>query len=143
MNTGPNGGTGWDARVTGMVKFWSDRGYSVTLTRNSPDFSAHKTEITAGRPDIINVVDDATYSDHDMTGVGYEEYQETTENYKWYRYVIVRDTWTNTPTSVYIYLPQLSWNETVKIKHKKKRGGLWGLFPFNPPRMLFTPLSLA
>ncbi|MBW5445819.1 hypothetical protein GE107_07065 [Cohnella sp. CFH 77786] len=52
MNTGTNGGTGWDNRVTGMVKFWSDRGYTVSVTRNSPSFSEHMTEINNGRPDI-------------------------------------------------------------------------------------------
>ncbi|KRE91146.1 hypothetical protein ASG89_34465 [Paenibacillus sp. Soil766] len=110
------GGTGWDNRVNGMKKFWSDRGYTVSVTRNSPSFSAHKTEINNNRPDIINVVGDATYGAHDMTGVGFEEYQESTENFKWYQYVIVRDTWDSTPTSVYIYLPNLAWNETVKVQ---------------------------
>lgn len=117
MNTNTsNGSTDWNNRVTGMVKFWSDRGYTVSVTRNSPSFSAHKTEINNNRPDIINVVGDATYSNHDMTGVGFEEYQESTENFKWYQYVIVHDTWNSTPKDVYIYLPNLSWNETVKVQ---------------------------
>ncbi|MCD1261371.1 C39 family peptidase [Paenibacillus athensensis] len=116
MNTNSSGATGWDDRVNGMKKFWSDRGYTVSVTRNSASFTDHKTEINANRPDIINVVGDATYSNHDMTGVGFEEYQESTENFKWYRYVIVHDTWNSTPKDVYIYLPQLSWNETVKVK---------------------------
>ncbi|AJS57309.1 C39 family peptidase [Paenibacillus sp. IHBB 10380] len=115
MNTNSAGGTGWDDRVNGMKKFWSDRGYTVSVSRGSANFNTHKTEMNANRPDIINVVNDATYSDHDMTGVGYEEYQDTDQNLKWFRYVIVHDTWSNTPTDVYLYMPQLSWNETVKV----------------------------
>ncbi|WP_020619049.1 C39 family peptidase [Paenibacillus daejeonensis] len=115
MNTLSNGTTNWNDRVTGMQNFWSDRGYSVAVTRISANFSTHKTEINNGRPDIINTVNDPTYSDHDMTGVGYEEYQDTNQNLAWFRYVIVHDTWSSTGTDVYLYLPQLSWNETVKV----------------------------
>ncbi|MGX1826778.1 C39 family peptidase [Paenibacillus taichungensis] len=115
MSTNSDGTTGWDNRVTGMKKFWTDRNYSVCVSRVSANFSTHKTEMTNNRPDVINVVGDATYGNHDMTGVGYEEYQDTNQNLAWFRYVIVHDTWSNTPTDVYIYLPQLSWNETVKV----------------------------
>lgn len=115
MNTDSNGTTGWSDRVTGMTNFWTDRNYSVSVSRVSANFSTHKTEMQNNRPDIINVVNDATYSNHDMTGVGYEEYQDTDQNFSWFRYVIVHDTWSSTTTDVYIYLPQLSWNETVKV----------------------------
>lgn len=109
--------TDWNNRVTGMTNYWKDRGYSVSVSRNSPGYTTHQTEINNGRPDIVNVVGDPTYSNHDMTGVGYEQYQETTENLKWYRYVIVHDTWTGTPKDVYLYLNNLnsSWNEIVKV----------------------------
>lgn len=43
-------------------------------------------------PTIINTVDDPTYENHDMTGVGYEQYQRTSTLFKWYQYLIVRDT---------------------------------------------------
>ncbi|GIP30798.1 C39 family peptidase [Paenibacillus sp. J2TS4] len=118
MNTNRDGTTGWDDRVTGMVNYWSDKNYKVSVSRVSASFSTHKTEMNNDRPDIINVVDDATYGNHDMTGVGYEEYQDTEQNLKWFRWVIVHDTWDNTPKDVYIYLPQLSWNETVKVVPK-------------------------
>lgn len=115
MNTNSNGGTDWQDRVTGMVNYWKDRNYNVSVSRISASFSSHKTEMNNNRPDIINTVGDATYSNHDMTGVGYEEYQDTEQGLAWFRWVIVHDTWPETPTDVYIYLPNLSWNETVKV----------------------------
>lgn len=53
-----------------------------------------------------------SYGNHDMTGVGYEQYDDGNNTYK---YVIVHDTWSSTTTNVYLYLPTLSWNETVRV----------------------------
>lgn len=110
------GATDWNNRVTGMVNFWKARGYNVSVTRTSPSFTNYRTEIVNGRPSIVNVVNDPTYKSHDMTGVGYEQYQETSEGNKWYQYVIVHDTWSTTPKDVYLYVGNLSsWYETVKV----------------------------
>jgi hypothetical protein len=53
-----------------------------------------------------------------MTGVGYEQYQDTEQDLEWYRYVIVHDTWTTTPKNVYLYVDDLldSWNEIVTVE---------------------------
>ncbi|RJE87730.1 hypothetical protein D3P07_15625 [Paenibacillus sp. 1011MAR3C5] len=117
MNTNVSSGgtTDWNDRVTGMKKFWNDRGWNVTVTRTSPSFATHRSQITNNRPTIINTTGDATYGNHDMTGVGYEEYQQTSTLFQWHRYVIVRDTWNTTPKSVYLYISNLSWNETVTV----------------------------
>ncbi len=118
MNTNPDGSTDWNDRVNGMEEYWEDRGYSVDVTRRSPSYTRHKNEIDDERPDIINVVDHPIYDDHDMTGVGYEQYQDTEQDLEWYRYVIVHDTWTTTPKNVYLYVDDLldSWNEIVTVE---------------------------
>lgn len=118
MNTTSEGTTGWDDRVTGMKNFWSDRNSTVSVSRVSANFSTHKTEMNNNRPDIINTVGDATYKNHDMTCVGYEEYQDTEQKLKCFRYVIVHDTWDSTPKDVCIYLPHIFWNKKVKVVPK-------------------------
>ncbi len=55
---------------------------TVSVSRVSANFSTHKSEMNDKRPDIINVAKDATYNNHDMTGVGYEEYRDTKQNLK-------------------------------------------------------------
>ncbi|HHW38507.1 MAG TPA: hypothetical protein GXX18_14935 [Bacillales bacterium] len=118
MNTDRSSGkTDWNDRVTGMINFWDQKGYSVSVSRVSDSYSTHKTEINNNRPNIINVVNDPTYENHDMTGVGYEEYQVPEENFKWYRFVIVHDTWPSTNKNIYLNLSNFSsWNEIVTVK---------------------------
>lgn len=108
--------TGWNDRVNGMVKYWKDRSYSVNVTRVSPSYNTHVSEINNSRPNIINTIGDPTYENHDMTGVGYEQYQDTNQNLKWTKYVIVHDTWAGTSKHIYLYLDTFSaWNEIVKV----------------------------
>ncbi|MEC0211372.1 C39 family peptidase [Paenibacillus ehimensis] len=112
-----NGGTTqWDDRVHGTWAFWSDRYYNgANVKRVSPSYSGHKDEINSNRPDIINTVNDPNYTNHDMTGVGYEEYQDTDQNFRWFTYVIVHDTWPSTPTDAYVYTGNLKWNESIYV----------------------------
>jgi len=118
MNTDSSTGkTDWNDRVTGMINFWDQKGYSVSVSRVSDSYSTHTTEINNNRPNIINVVNDPTYGNHDMTGVGYEEYQVPEENFKWYHFVIVHDTWPSTNQNIYLNLSNFSsWNEIVTVK---------------------------
>ncbi|MFC5775517.1 C39 family peptidase [Ectobacillus antri] len=102
MNTNRStGGTSVSNMRTGMINFWGARGYGVTVTTYSGSFSTHINEINAGRPDWVTTANHPVWGDHAMTGVGYEEYYNTSD-FTWYRQVILHDTWSSTPVDYWI-----------------------------------------
>ncbi|HDR7700301.1 C39 family peptidase [Bacillus toyonensis] len=93
----------WPLKMApGIKKYWNDRGYSPeTIYDDEISYEKYKGEIDAKRPIVINTRKDVMYSDHTITGVGYEELYIADMNER-YRTLIVHDTWNGTPVDAVI-----------------------------------------
>lgn len=103
------GGTNVTRIGPGLVSYVKSKGYSNFITSDVtyPSFANIKTEIDSGRPGLITLISDPTYTDHTVTLAGYSD--------EWnYDYIIIHDTWSSTPKKVYHYY-QSAW---VKYLHR-------------------------
>ncbi|MBG9757657.1 C39 family peptidase [Lysinibacillus sp. fkY74-1] len=100
MSTNSSGGTSVSNMKSGMKKYMNDRGYSPTIG-DSATFAYHKAEINAGRPSWITTASHPVWGDHAVTGVGFEEYYDTS-SLSWKRQIIVHDTWDSTVKDYWI-----------------------------------------
>lgn len=100
MFTDSQGGTLPSNFVSGIRKYMNDRGYSPTISTGST-FAFHKTQMNSGKPDKLGTSNHPVWGNHAVTGVGYEEYYDTS-SLGWNRMVIVHDTWDNTVRDYWI-----------------------------------------
>ncbi|QWI47045.1 S-layer homology domain-containing protein [Bacillus mycoides] len=104
-------GTYTDRIDPALQIYWNNRGYS------SPDFNyaaykkipfdTIKRELDSGRPYGFSVAKHNLYTEHYLTGIGYEELIIPDLNEK-FQTLIVHDTWDSTPEEVY-----LDYNELI------------------------------
>ncbi|MGG1263889.1 C39 family peptidase [Brevibacillus laterosporus] len=97
--------TSWDDTIEGIEAYWNDKGYkdvSVRGYNSGSRFSKHQSAMDDDRPDIIWLQRHPTYGNHAVTGVGYEEYQDADDDLRYYRSVIIHDTWSNTPKDCWV-----------------------------------------
>ncbi len=100
MNTDSDGRTWTYDMEYGLTKYMNDRGYYPTIDEVAT-FSYHKSELDADRPTWIVTSNHPFYNTHAVTGVGYEEFYDTT-NSTWSRHLIVHDTWNTTPREAWV-----------------------------------------
>lgn len=84
-----------------MDSYITSKGYSASVTSYAGSFSRHTTEIDAGYPSWVTTEKHPVWKDHAMTGVGYEEFYDTSSS-SWNRQLILHDTWYETPKDYYI-----------------------------------------
>uniref|UniRef100_UPI0020CF8721 S-layer homology domain-containing protein n=1 Tax=Bacillus thuringiensis TaxID=1428 RepID=UPI0020CF8721 len=93
----------WPSKMApGIKKYFNSRGYNPEVVYDeTPTYEEYKKELDAERPIIIGLRNNSIYSDHTITGVGYESMYipEINEDYK---DLIVHDTWDTTPVDVRI-----------------------------------------
>lgn len=95
MKTDTGGGTTIANAEDGIVSYVGTRGYITQISRiTAPTFINFKDSINTGKPNLITTADHPTYSDHAMTGIGYETYGGNT--------ILVRDTWDTTAKDVWL-----------------------------------------
>ncbi|MFB6649251.1 S-layer homology domain-containing protein [Bacillus toyonensis] len=95
--------------VPGVKQYWGERGYQPEVNLDTtPTYEEYTKEIDAGRPIIVSLVNDPMYSNHSVTGVGYEQMYipEINEDFKNF---ILHDTWEDTPVDAYY-----SYNDSQK-----------------------------
>jgi hypothetical protein len=95
MKTDASGGTKVPDAENGIISYAGSKGYYTQLTRvTGPTFIDFKDSINTGKPNLITTAGHPTYSDHAMTGIGYETYGGNT--------ILVRDTWSTTAKDVWL-----------------------------------------
>lgn len=95
------GSTAFTDMVPGFKKYWNNRGYNPEISFDeTTTYDEYVKEIDAGRPIAVSTLNDAFYSTHTITGVGYEQVYipEINEDYK---NIIIHDTWPITPVDTY------------------------------------------
>lgn len=112
MGTDSNGSTNVLFIMSGTIQYIKSKGYTNFdgYDLNPPSYYDVRNEINNSRPLLLSVIGHPTYENHTMACVGYEyvtELGEITEEY-----VIVHDTWSETPTDVYI-----AFDGTFKYAH--------------------------
>ncbi|MEC2870080.1 PA14 domain-containing protein [Bacillus bombysepticus] len=123
METTPEGATYATKGIEGLKKYFNTIGqYSVNIEQHSTwnkdphhtFFDIYKEEINADRPVWLNTSKHPIFNEHSLSGVGYEEFFDPTEQ-QWYRSAIVHDTWDSTIKDYYlIWAPQI--DEVISIK---------------------------
>ncbi len=100
MGTDSSGWTYWVNVAPGILQVVSYHGYTGWrswndgLGRTYSTFTEFQAEINVGRPIVVYTSGSSTYGDHFVTGVGW---RIDTKNW-----VVVHDTWPETPTNVYV-----------------------------------------
>ncbi|MGG3523248.1 C39 family peptidase [Bacillus pseudomycoides] len=106
------GGTYVTNIVPGIKQYWNERGYYPEVNLDTtPTYEEYTKEIDAGRPILLTIIGEPFYTDHTVTGVGYEQVYipEINEDFK---NLVLHDTWENTPVDAY-----LSYNDSKKYIH--------------------------
>ncbi|WP_223268702.1 C39 family peptidase [Bacillus toyonensis] len=106
------GSTITDDMVPGIKKYWNERGYYPEVNLDTtPTYEEYTKEIDAGRPITVNIINDPFYSNHSVTGVGYEQMYipEINEDFK---NLVLHDTWEDSPVEAYY-----SYNDGQKYIH--------------------------
>ncbi|MBL3741174.1 S-layer homology domain-containing protein [Bacillus cereus] len=95
----------------GIQQYWKTRGYDVETQYDiNPTFEKYKKEIDSDRPILVNIINDPTFGNHTVIGVGYMDFNLPELN-ETYRDITVHDAWWNTPVDVTI-----DFNAVVKDK---------------------------
>ncbi|NUH91352.1 PA14 domain-containing protein [Bacillus thuringiensis] len=120
--------------VPGIKKYWNERGYYPEINLDTtPTYEEYTKEIDEGRPITVNIINDPFYSNHTVTGVGYEQMYipEINEDFK---NLVLHDTWEDSPVEAYYSYndSQKYIHSTITIKpfiHKEKKSQVhynWG-----------------
>ncbi|PGA79394.1 hypothetical protein COL91_28225 [Bacillus pseudomycoides] len=101
------GGTYVRDMVPGIKQYWNERGYYPEVNLDTtPTYEEYTKEIDAGRPILLTIMGEPFYTNHSVTGVGYEQMYipEINEDFK---NLVLHDTWEDTPVDAY-----LSYNDS-------------------------------
>lgn len=113
-----SGGVSRDRIISGLKTFLSERGYGSKFTVDRdyyPSFADITAQINSNNPLMMSVNSwMGQNGGHNITAVGAEEYYDT-NNFTWYRSVIVHDNWESTGTNVWVSFSSAGIDDLYKV----------------------------